>query len=214
MLKTLRGIALLVVTAAPWVASASTWENDPEHSSADFRVKHLMVLDVKGTMGPIQSTLELDDKDITKSTVVANVDVKKVYTREDKRDQHLRSPDFLNAEKWPNMVFKSTKVAKAGGKKLKITGDLTIKDITKPITLDVEMSEEIVDPFQGATRRAFTGTGSFKRADYAMTWNVPLANGGVLVGEDVRVQLDLEFIKKGSGKAAEKEKPAEAPAKK
>lgn len=212
MLKLLRGAALSAILVVPALASASTWDNDPSHSSAEFKVKHLMVTDVRGTLGPIQSTIELDEKDITKSTVTATIDVTQIHTREEKRDQHLKSPDFLNAAKWPNLTFKSTKVAKAGGKKLKVTGDLTIKDITKPITLDVELSDDIVDPFNGAIRRALVATGSFKRADYQMVWNVPLAKGGVLVGEEVKVTLDMEYVKKGTGKAAEK--PAEKPAEK
>lgn len=168
-----------------------------------------MVLDVRGSLGPVQSTLELDDKDITQSKVTATVDVTKIYTREAKRDDHLRSADFLNAEKWPTLSFKSTKVTKAGANKLKVTGDLTIKDITKPVTLDVELSNEIIDPFTKATKRAVTATGSFKRADYNMTWNMPLANNtGVVVGEEVNVTLDLEFVKKEGKQVAGGEKEA------
>ncbi len=166
VLKTLRFLSLLALVAVPFAANASSWANDPAHSSAVFKVKHLMVLDVRGSLGPVQSTLELDDKDITQSKVTATVDVTKIYTREAKRDDHLRSADFLNAEKWPTLSFKSTKVTKAGANKLKVTGDLTIKDITKPVTLDVELSNEIIDPFTKATKRAVTATGSFKRADY------------------------------------------------
>lgn len=180
-------------------AVASTWKSDPAHSSAAFGAKHMMVTNVRGTLGPITSTIELDDKDITKSKVTATIDATKINSGIEKRDQHLTSPDFLDTAKYPTVTFKSKKIEKAGDK-YKVTGDLTIKDKTKEVVLDTVISPEVANPFSKALTRGISATGSISREDFGLTWNVPVGDG-FLVSKDVKIELEVEYTKE-DGKAA------------
>ncbi len=139
----------LLTLLLPVAAQASSWTVDPSHSNADFSVKHMMVTDVRGMLGPISGKLELDDKDITKSTIEVSIDVASITTRDDKRDAHLKTPDFFDTAKFPTMTFKSTAVKKGKGKgTLSVTGDLTMRGVTKPVTVEVEgPSDEVKDPY-------------------------------------------------------------------
>lgn len=197
MKKTLAlGFALLASIATSGLARASSWEIDGAHSSAQFSIKHLMVSNVRGEFSKVAGTLNLDDKDITKSSVDVSIDVNTINTREAKRDAHLKSPDFFDAAKFPALTFKSKKVEKAGADKLKVTGDLTIHGVTKEVVLNVEgPSAEIKDPF-GNTRRGATATAKINRKDFGLNWNKALEAGGVLVGEEVNITIDVELLKK------------------
>jgi polyisoprenoid-binding protein YceI len=198
----MKRLILTGILAASSLAMASTWEFDAAHAEALFTVKHLMVTNVTGTLGAMTGSVELDDKDITKSTVQTSIDVKGINTKNVKRDDHLRSKDFFDVEKNPTVTFKSTKVEKASENKLKITGDLAMHGITKPVTLDAELSQEVENPFTKATTRAVAASATINRKDWGLVWNMPMANNGLVVGEDVKLTLNVELIKKGAAPAA------------
>lgn len=195
------------VLALSLPAAASVWKSEAAHSTATFSAKHMMVSTVRGTMGAVTSTIDLDDKDITKSKVEATIDATKLNSGVEKRDTHLKSPDFLDSAKFPNVTFKSKKIEKAGDK-YKVTGDLTIKDKTKEVVLDATITPEVANPFSKAMTRGVYATTSINREDWGLTWNVPVAGDGVLVSKEVKIELDVEFVKDDAGA-----KPA-APAKK
>lgn len=203
----LKSAIAAAVFAVPSIAAASTWEIDPAHSSAKFTVKHMMITNVTGEFGNVTGTVNLDDKDPSKTTVTASVDTTTINTNQAKRDAHLKSPDFFDVEKYPAMTFASKSVKANGKDKFKVTGDLTLHGVTKPVTLDVESaSTEIKDPW-GGTRRGASATTKLNRKDFGLTWNQALETGGVAVSEDVNVTLDLQLVKKDAA-------PAAAPAKK
>jgi polyisoprenoid-binding protein YceI len=177
------------------MASASTWNIDPEHSNIAFKVRHLMVSNVKGIFEKYNGTVELNDSDITKSRVNMTIETGSINTNVQKRDEHLRSADFLDVAKYPNMTFVSKKITKAGEGKLKITGDLTLHGVTKEVVLDVEpLSKESKDPW-GNIRRGTTATTEINRKDFGLNWNKALDTGGVVVGEDVAITLEIEMVK-------------------
>jgi polyisoprenoid-binding protein YceI len=160
-----------------------------------FKVRHMMVSNVQGGFTKFSGTLNLDDKDVTKSTLSVDIDVASVDTRNPKRDEHLKSADFFDVAKFPKMTFKSTKVEKQGDKYL-ATGDLTLHGVTKPVTLTVtNVTGEVKDAF-GAIRRGAQATGKINRKDFGLTWNKALEAGGVAVGEDVSLDLEVECTKK------------------
>lgn len=196
MKKILRSLAaLMFAILLPIAAVASTWTIDPDHSSIGFKIKHLMVANVKGSFDRHTGTVDLDDKDITKSKVEVSIDTASINTNVQKRDDHLRSADFFDVGKFPTMTFVSKKVAKAGKDKLKVTGDLTLHGVTKEVVLNVEeLSAESKDPW-GNIRRGATATAIINRKDFGLTWNKGLETGGVLVGEEVNIILEIEMIK-------------------
>lgn len=193
------GLALALPQLA--FASTSTWTVDPSHAAAQFSVKHMMISNVRGQFSNISGTLELNEKDISKSSVNVEIDASTVDTRNEKRDGHLKSPDFFDVGKYPKMTFKSTKVTKAGTGKLEVTGDLTIRGITKPVTLAVDgPTPEMKSPW-GSTVRGFTATAKINRKDFGLSWNKALEAGGVVVGEQVTITIDLEVIKQEARKS-------------
>jgi polyisoprenoid-binding protein YceI len=190
---------------SPALAQAATWEIDPSHSSVGFGVKHMMVTTVKGQFQKVTGTVEIDDKDVTKSSVEVTVDVGSITTHDEKRDAHLKSPDFFDVAKYPTATFKSTKVQKAGKDKLKVTGDLTLHGVTKPVVLEVEgPTPPFKTPF-GTVVRGVHATGKIDRKDFGIGWNKVLDNGGVLVGNQVTLDLSAELTEKAPAAAA---KPA------
>ncbi|AKF83324.1 Polyisoprenoid-binding protein YceI [Myxococcus fulvus] len=204
-MKTTLKSAIALLVALPSLAFAATWDVDPAHSSAGFTVKHMMVSNVTGSFNIKQGAVNLDEKDVTKSTVEATLDAATVNTGNAKRDEHLKAPDFFDTAKFPTITFKSTKVEKAGEGKLKVTGNLTMHGVTKPVVLDVTgPSAESKDPW-GNTRTGVAATTKLNRKDFGLTYNTALETGGVAVGEEVTVNLDLSLTKKA---------PAAAPAKK
>ena len=202
----------LILSAALTLSSlsfASTWDIDTAHAAANFSVKHLTISTVNGTLGDVTGKVEVDDKDVTKSKIEASVDMKGINTKQSKRDDHLRSPDFFDVEKFPAVIFKSTKIEKGEGSKLKITGDLTMHGVTKPVVLDGELTAEVANPFSAAKTRGFSGSTTINRKDFGLTWNKALESGGVIVGEEVKVSIEAEVVKKEAAPAAKA-----APAKK
>ena len=191
----IRTIAVLVLLTFPALASATTWNIDPDHSSVSFKVKHLMVSNVKGTFEKQTGVVEINDKDITQSKVEVTIDTNSVSTNVQKRDDHLRSADFLDVAKYPTITFVSKKVAKAKNGALKVTGDLTLHGVTKEVVLDVEqISKESKDPW-GNLRCGTSASTKINRKDFGLQWNKSLETGGVLVGEEITISLEIEMIK-------------------
>lgn len=186
-------IALLSFAPVLALAAPAAWTVDPSHSQVGFAVKHLVISNVRGEFTKYQGTLAIDDHDVTKSTVAATIDVNSIDTRVADRDTHLKSPDFFDAAKYPLMTFKSTKVARAAQGKLKVTGDLTLHGVTKPVVLDVTTTRE-VKGMNGETRRAFAATTTISRKAFGLTWNT-LVESGPAVGDEVAITLDLEAVK-------------------
>jgi polyisoprenoid-binding protein YceI len=185
--------SLLALSPALALAAGTTWNVDPSHSQVGFAVKHLVISNVRGEFTKYAGKVVLDDADVAKSTVEATIDVASVDTKVADRDAHLRSPDFFDAEKYPAMTFRSTKVAKAGKDALKVTGDLTLHGVTKPVVLDVTTTPE-VKGMSGETRRGFSATAKLNRKDFGLTWNKAVETGPV-VGDQVTIALDLEVVK-------------------
>lgn len=174
---------------------STKYQLDPAHSTASFSIKHMMIAKVHGGFEKMTGQLVLDSQDLSKSVVEASIEVSSINTREPQRDAHLKSPDFFDVEKFPTITFKSQKIEKAGQGELKVTGDLTLHGVTQQITLDVEgPSAEVKDPW-GNTKIGASGTTKIKRKDFGLTWNAALEAGGVLVGDDVSITLDVQFVK-------------------
>jgi len=194
-----RPISLIVLTlffTFPALGQAATWQIDPDHSSFQFKVRHLMVSNVKGDFTKVKGAVTMDDKDITHLNVELMIDAASVNTGHAKRDEHLRAVDFFDVAKYPTITFVSKKVTKNGPDRLKVTGDLTMHGVTKEITIDVEgPTQEVKDP-RGNFRRGATANGRINRKDFGLTWNRALETGGVVVGEDVDIFIEIELIKK------------------
>jgi len=173
----------------------STWNIDPVHSTAQFKVKHMMISNVKGEFTKITGKLELDQSDITKSHVEAFIDATTINTREPDRDTHLKSADFLDVAKFPQLSFKSTQISKNGEGELSVEGDLTMHGVTRKAVFEVEgPSVPTKDPW-GNTRIGLSATTRVNRKDFGLNWNTLLEAGGILVGEEVAISLDVEFVK-------------------
>jgi polyisoprenoid-binding protein YceI len=176
-------------------AAISTWKLDPAHSAAEFKVKHMMISNVKGSFRGLSGDLTLHEPDHTLTKIDASVDVSTVNTGDPQRDGHLKSGDFFEVEKFPTMSFQSTKVVSEGGGDFTVTGDLTLHGVTKSLTFEVEgLSVPAKDPW-GNTRVGLSATAKISRKDFGLTWNAALETGGFLVGEDVAITLDVQFIK-------------------
>jgi polyisoprenoid-binding protein YceI len=190
-MKTLAAVLSLFPALA--LAATSSWNVDASHSQVGFAVKHLVISNVRGEFRTYQGKLVLDDADLTRSTVEASIDVGSIDTKVPDRDVHLKGADFFDAANYPSITFKSTKVAKAGKDKLRVTGDLTLHGVTKPVVLDVSASPAVKGMY-GETRRAFAATTKIDRKDYGLTWN-KLVEAGPAVGDEVTITLDLEAVK-------------------
>jgi polyisoprenoid-binding protein YceI len=175
-------------------AVKTTWKIDPAHSSAEFKVKHMMISNVKGKFTGLDGTLVLDAVDPTKSTVEATIPVATLTTGDPQRDGHLKSPDFFDAERFPAFAFKSVAVHPGAPAEHEVVGELTIHGVTKVVSFEVEgPSAPAKDPW-GNTRVGLSATTIINRKDFGLTWNSALETGGVLVGEDIALTLDVEFI--------------------
>jgi polyisoprenoid-binding protein YceI len=187
-----------ILLAGALAASAATYEIDPAHSSAQFTVKHMMISNVHGQFSKVAGTLEFNDSNPAMASVKATIDASTVNTQEPKRDEHLKSPDFLDVAKFPNITFQSTSFRKVENGKYKVAGDLTIHGVTKRVVLDVDgPTAEVKDPW-GNARVGINGTTKISRSDYGLTWNKALEAGGVLVGDEVTITLEVEFVKKNA----------------
>ena len=171
--------------------AAQTWQIDRAHSDIFFTVRHMVITKVRGRFLKWDGTLVLDEQDLSKSRVEVSIDAASISTSDEKRDGHLRSADFLDAEKFPKLTFKSTRVEKVSGDRLKVTGDLTIRDVTKSVTLDVEQLGKAKDPW-GNNKIAFNGKVAIQREEFGAKWNQALEAGGVLVGKQVDIDLELQ----------------------
>lgn len=190
------GTALAALSSFPALAATTTWQIDPAHTAAGFAVKHLMISTVRGQFKGVNGTVNWDDQDISKSTIDVTIDAKTVDTSEPKRDEDLRSEKFFDTTKYPTITFKSKKVENVSAGKLKVTGDLTIRGVTKEVVLDIEgPSNQVKDPW-GNTRVAASATTKINRQDYGVKWNANVDGGGVVVGDEVNITIDLEMIQK------------------
>jgi polyisoprenoid-binding protein YceI len=196
----------LFCLAAPGIARAESWVIDPSHSAATFQVRHMMVSNVRGEFGKMVGTLNYDPKNPGKATVEATIDATSINTREPQRDTHLKSPDFFDVQKFPTITFKSTKVEQIGAGKLRVTGDLTIHGVTKSVALDIDgPTKPLKDPF-GMTRVGASATTKISRGDFGLKWNKAIEAGGVLVGDEVTIGIDLEATLKQTEAPAKKKK--------
>lgn len=188
-------LALALLATVSAFAETSTWDIDPPHSTAHFTVRHMGISNVTGSFTKISGTVNIDSADITKSTVKATIDVSSVDTRVEMRDKDLRSSNFFDVEKFPTIEFVSKRITK-NGDKVQVVGDLTIHGTTREVTLNVDdMTPEVVDPW-GNTRRGFAANASINRKDFGLTYNNLLKTGEAVVGDTVKIQIDVEFVKK------------------
>jgi len=175
--------------------AASTWNIDPAHSVAEFRVKHMMIANVKGQFAKVSGKLVLDESDLANSQVEALIEASSIESRDPQRDAHLKSADFLDVENFPTLSFKSTRIRIVRNGELAVEGDLTIRGVTRKVSFDVEgPTPPVKDPW-GNTRVAVSATTKINRKDFGLTWNTILEAGGIAVGEEVTITLDVEFIK-------------------
>src|SRR5260221_143234 len=199
--RVISATALGAALSLPAAAATSTWQIDPNHSAAEFAVRHLAISTVRGAFTKVRGTVQLDDKDISKSTVDVPIDAASVDTRVPDRDKDLRSDHFFDVEKYPTLSFKSTKVEQVEAGKLKVTGDLTIHGVTKQVVLEVEgPTTPVKDPW-GNQRAAANATTKINRQDFGVKWNAKMDNGGWVVGDDVAITIDVELVQKGAPKS-------------
>jgi polyisoprenoid-binding protein YceI len=199
MLKTAQRIgivsAIALLTSLSALAQTSTWNIDPAHSAAQFTVRHLGISNVTGNFTKLTGSVALNEKDITQSQVSASIDVSSVDTRVEARDKDLKGPNFFDVEKYPTIEFKSKRIVSGGGK-LQVIGDLTIHGTTRQVTLDVDgPTPELADPW-GNSRRGISATTSINRKDFNLTYNNLLKTGEAVVGDNVKIQIDAEMVRK------------------
>lgn len=182
-------------TATATTPVLTTWAIDPTHTEAGFAVKHLMISTVRGRFGDVQGQVSFDPSDLSTGSADVTINTTSIDTREAQRDTHLRSADFFDVEHFPVLTFKSRAVQNLKGDEFQLIGDLTIKNVTREVVLDVESHGLQKDPW-GGERAGFTAKTKINRKDFGLVWNVALETGGIVVGEDVKITLDLELIKK------------------
>jgi len=168
------------------------WIVDPDHSVAAFSIRHMMIAHVRGQFNKIAGSIYFDPTNIDNSSVELTIDVSSIFTGVPKRDDHLRSPDFFDMEQYPNISFKSIRITSVNGTQVKVTGDLTIHGITRQITVPVEISGPVKDPFGDGLSLGFTASAIINREDYEIKWNQPMADNGIMVGREVRLLIDVE----------------------
>ncbi len=192
----MRRIALIVLASA-LVSShlfAQTWTIDKSHSYVGFRVTHLVVSKVKGQFGEFSGTINFDGKDFSKATVEVSIDPRTIDTQNENRDKHLRSSDFFAADSLPEMKFVSTRIVPGEGNKFQIIGDLTMRGVTKPVTLDAELNGTI-QGMRGPVA-GFSAMGKLNRQDWGVSWSRALDNGGLVVSDEVELNIEVEAIQK------------------
>lgn len=196
----MKNIIGICATAAfflfPTLALASTWQLDPVHTNIQFSVRHLMISNVKGVFHKFNGTFDIDDKDITKTKASAVIDTASIDTGIEKRDEDLRSANFFEVAKYPTMTFVSKKFMRVGANKFKMTGDLTIHGVTREVVLDMEGLETVVKDPWGGMRRGVTLVTRINRKDFGLTYNKVLETGGVMVGDEVAINIEVEMVRK------------------
>ncbi len=184
-----------IATQTTAITTPSTYTIDPVHSTAGFKVRHLMIANVRGEFSNVSGTVVIDPKNPANSKVETSIDATTINTRDAQRDAHLKSPDFLDVEKYPTITFKSTKITPAGRGEWKVAGDLTIHGVTKPVVLDVEgPAPEVKDPW-GNIKSGASATTKIDRKEFGLLWNSALETGGVLVGDEISIHLEVELTK-------------------
>ncbi|QRN99175.1 YceI family protein [Archangium violaceum] len=181
--------------------ATTTWNIDTTHSGIHFSIRHMVVAKVRGAFKAFSGTVQLDEQAPASSSVSVRIEVASIDTGVEQRDNHLRSPDFFDVAKFPAITFQSTKVEKASGNNLRVTGNLTIRDVTREVVLDVEQLGTGKDPW-GQLRVAFEAKTSVDRRDFGLTWNQALEAGGVLVGEKVEISLEVQAVQAQAAKVA------------
>ncbi len=174
--------------------TTTKWSLDPAHSSIQFKVKHLMIATVTGTFNNFEAAVDSDGEDFTTARITFRADANSISTLNDQRDTHLKSADFFDTEKHPKIIFQSTSVTKKSDENYELNGDLTIRGITKPITLDAEFTGMVKDPW-GNQKAGFVVKGKINRKDWGLNWNTALETGGVLVSDEVRINCEVELQK-------------------
>src|SRR5262245_7394595 len=180
--------AATATIAAP---TTTTWTIDPSHSEVGFSIRHMMVSSTRGRFSDVRGDIVLAEDDPSRSSVAVEIGVASVDTREDKRDAHLRSADFFNVEVWPSITFRSTRVEPLGGEHFRVTGDLTIRDLTRPVTFEAEYHGRNRTPW-GTEVIGFSADLKLNRKDFGLTYNIALETGGFVVGDEVKIHLDVE----------------------
>jgi len=180
-------------TSAP---AQTTWKIDPAHSQAEFAIRHLMISTVKGRFGVVNGTVVTDESDLAKSKIEASIDVNSIHTHEPQRDAHLKSADFFNAEKYPTIDFRGTRITDVASDKseFKLIGDLSIHGVTREVSLQVTSEGRGKDPW-GGERAGFSAHTRIKRSEFGLTWNQALETGGFVVGDEVKITIDVELVK-------------------
>ena len=175
--------------------TTQNWTLDPAHSSASFSIRHMMIAKVHGGFTKLSGNLQFNQDDLSKSSINALIDTSSIDTRESKRDEHLKSADFFDVAKFPAIAFKSSRVLRTGSGQFQIVGNLDMHGVSKEVTLDVEgLDAEVKDPW-GNIKLGASASTKIKRKDFGLTWNAGLEAGGVLVGDDVTITLDIQFSK-------------------
>lgn len=172
----------------------ATYKIDASHSEIGFKVKHLMISTVGGSFKTFDATLEVDEENLQNAQVTFEADVDSIDTKNEQRDAHLKSDDFFNAAQHPKLTFKSTSIEKAGEGEFKMTGDLTVRDVTKPVVLHVEYNGRVTDPY-GMERMGFEATGKINRKEFGLKWSAVTEAGGLVVADDVKLVLNVEMVK-------------------
>lgn len=198
----IRFLGIAASLAAVSLAGAATFDIDTAHSSAGFKVRHMMISNVKGEFRKTSGTVDFDPSNLAASSIKATIDVNTISTREDKRDAHLKSPDFFDVAKYPTITFESSKITAAGNNKYKATGNLTLHGVTKEVTLDVETTPE-VKLGKGESRFGASASTKINRKDFGLTWNRALDGGGVVVSDEVEISIDVELVKKSAQKTTD-----------
>ena len=184
----------MTTAATPTTGTTTTWSIDPTHSNVEFAVKHLMISTVKGRFSDVKGTVQYNEADPTKSRVDIEIGIHSIDTRVEQRDAHLRSPDFFDVEKFPKMHFVSKRIEGDANGEFKLIGDLTIRDQTREVTLDAEFQGRNRDPW-GGERMGFEAKGKINRKDFGLHWNQALETGGFVVGEDLKLTIEVELVK-------------------
>lgn len=178
------------------MAGRATWVIDPTHTVVEFAVKHMMFATVKGRFGKVEGTIEADLDDLTTASINATIDAASIDTREEQRDAHLRSADFFDVEKFPTITFQSRRITRRPDGQYDVEGDLTIHGVTRPVTLVTAVTGSGKDPW-GNIRAGFSAQGQLNRKDFGLTWNTVLEAGGFLVGDEVKISIEVEAVRQG-----------------
>jgi polyisoprenoid-binding protein YceI len=174
----------------------TTWTIDPAHSHVGFAIRHLMIATVRGRFTQVQGTVTVDESDPTTASVDITIAMASVSTGDEKRDGHLRSADFFDVDRYPSMTFRSKRVEAKSDQSFRVVGDLTIRDVTREVALDVQLLGRAKDPW-GKEHAAFEATTKIKRGDYGLAWNAALETGGVLVGDEVNISIEAQLLREG-----------------